>query len=329
MSERNARSRAGHNGAPDDTEAALLSPEAFTGLFSACLKQASPELFVTVTGKLELETGDGCENPRKAFLDNAYNVYRQNPDARDEVIDGFIASHLDLIESGVSDTIDLQRVVPVVKDKAWVGNLADSLAAHSATANGAPAPAEPASRHGGAREDDEADTGNPDATPRRHPARDIVTFPVPVHESLNSELDVVYAEDSPHNIRYLNHGNLKALGIDPRLLRQHAIENLTSILRGEMEIHGGDGVYLISAGGNYEASFLLFDDFWESGALEVDGDYVVAIPTRDLLLVTGSDNRAGIERVRDVAGDASARGAYALTPVLFVRKHGAFEVFEG
>lgn len=307
MSERDAPLNIGRSGGPEE-DTAVLTPQAFTGLFSACLQHSCPQLDVQVTGNLELETGDGGKNPRKAFLDNAYSVYLQNPSARDDVIDGFVASHLDLIESGISDDIDLQRIVPIVKDKAWVENLAQSLASHSSDEKAEP-------------EDNSITTASEEKQTEK--------FPVPVHESLNSELDVVYAEDSPHNIRYLNDANFSGLGIDPQQLRNQAIENLTSILQGEVEVHGGDGVFLVSAGGNYEASFLLFDEFWDSDVLEVEGDYVVAIPTRDLLLVTGSDNVDGIRRVRDVAGDASSNGAYTLTPVLFVRKNGAFEVFEG
>ena len=74
MSERDAPSNFGHHGVSAEEEP-LLSPEAFTGLFSACLRLACPALVVQVTGDLELETGDGGENPRKAFLDNAYSVY--------------------------------------------------------------------------------------------------------------------------------------------------------------------------------------------------------------------------------------------------------------
>ena len=308
MSERDAPSNYGHHGVSAEEEPRVLSKEAFTGLFSACLQLACPTLVVRVTGELELETGDGGENPRKAFLDNAYSVYLQNPTSRDEVIDGFIASHLDLIANGISDTIDLRRIVPVVKDKAWVENLAESLASHSKKSRGTET------------EDEDHDGDGVDS---HRP------LPVPVHESLNSELDVVYAEDSPHNIRYLNTTNLEMLGIDQKSLRLQAIENLTTLLQGEVEVHGGDGVYLVSAGGNYEASFLLFDEFWESQVLEVEGDYVVAIPTRDLLLVTGSENSDGIARIRQAAGSASSNGAYTLTPVLFVRRDGAFEIFEG
>ena len=316
MSERDAPSNFGHHGVSAEEEP-LLSPEAFTGLFSACLRLACPALVVQVTGDLELETGDGGENPRKAFLDNAYSVYLQNPTSRDEVIDGFIASHLDLIANGISDTIDLHRIVPVVKDKAWVENLAESLASHSRKSKGTES------------EDEDEDDGDGDGDGDGVDSPRPLPVPVPVHESLNSELDVVYAEDSPHNIRYLNTTNLEMLGIDQERLRLQAIENLTALLQGEVEVHGGDGVYLVSAGGNYEASFLLFDEFWESQVLEVAGDYVVAIPTRDLLLVTGSENRDGIARVREAAGNASSNGAYTLTPVLFVRRDRTFEVFEG
>ena len=318
------------SGLPDEGNEgiAVLSPGAFTGLFAACLRQSSSDLSVKVTGELELETGENGSNSRKAFLDNAYSVYLQNPEARDEVIDGFVASHLDLIKEGVSQSIDIMRIVPVVKDKSWLQGLAVSLAAHdSPSSEGSDAAAHEADATG--NDGDNVLLDSPDAGGAEINTEPGSQFPVPIHESLNSELDVVYAEDSPHNIRYLNHTNLDSIGIELDQLRALAIQNLTSMLKTQVEVHGDEGVYLIMAGGNYEASFLLLDEFWESSALKVDGDYVVAIPTRDVLLITGSHHSEGIDRIRSAAGEASSRGAYSLTPVLFVRKNGEFEVFEG
>ena len=47
---------------------------------------------------------------------------------------------------------------------------------------------------------------------------------------------------------------------------------------------------MLKAGGDYEASLLLFDDIWRDGQVKVDGDIVVAVPAKDVLLVTGSNN---------------------------------------
>ncbi len=121
---------------------------------------------------------------------------------------------------------------------------------------------------------------------------------------------------------------LTGLELDRGTLRERAIENLMGLIDG-YQIRGGDGLYMITAGGDYETSLLLVDQVWDSGTLEVEGDYVVAIPARDILIVTGSESGDALDRLRRMASDSAANFSYSLTPVLFIRKGGAFEVFEG
>lgn len=96
-----------------------------------------------------------------------------------------------------------------------------------------------------------------------------------------------------------------------------------------MEMRGAaDGLWLISAGGNYEASLLLADGIWSSGQIKVDGDIIAAVPGKDALIVTGSRNATGVARLRQIAIDL-ARGPYALTAALFVYRDGKFVEFDG
>jgi uncharacterized protein YtpQ (UPF0354 family) len=86
-------------------------------------------------------------------------------------------------------------------------------------------------------------------------------------------------------------------------------------------------VMLISAGGDYEASLLLIDDIWSGGQIKVDGDVVVAVPARDVLLVTGSRNRTALKSIRELAAKYVAEGRYELTDTLFVYRDGRFSKF--
>lgn len=149
----------------------------------------------------------------------------------------------------------------------------------------------------------------------------------PVFEDLNSELVVVYAEDSSKRVRYLT--DSEDLGVARKDLRKLAVANLGRILpKVEMRQHD-DAFALLSAGGDYEASLLLFDDIWNGGQIKVDGDIVVAVPAKDVLLVTGSHNRKGLEVVRQLAAKFAGQQRYALTDVLFVYRNGRFTAFGG
>lgn len=141
-------------------------------------------------------------------------------------------------------------------------------------------------------------------------------------EPFNAELVIVYTEDSQTRTRYLD--SREDVG-ERSVLRTLAISNLARILPKIQMLQYGD-FFVISAGGNYEPSLLLFDELWSSGRIKVDGDIVVALPARDLLLVTGSKNRKGLEAMREMAAKAM-EGAYRLTDTLFVYRGGQFVEF--
>ena len=89
-----------------------------------------------------------------------------------------------------------------------------------------------------------------------------------------------------------------------------------------------EGFAWFSAGGDYEASLILFDGLWNGGKIAMDGDIVVAIPAKDMLLVTGSRNERGLAVMRELAAEY-ARESYRLTDTLFVYRDGRFERFGG
>ena len=156
-----------------------------------------------------------------------------------------------------------------------------------------------------------------------------VEFPTPLYEDYNSELQVFFAEDSEHNIRYLNIENLDGLPCGREHLLELSCANLKRILDQQIEVSGSDGIYMLTAGGNYETSLLLMHSLWRGNFLDVEGRTVISIPTRDLLLVTGSEDPDGIAQIRYVGEQAAAETPYSVTPVLFVWEEGRFEVFEG
>jgi uncharacterized protein YtpQ (UPF0354 family) len=144
-----------------------------------------------------------------------------------------------------------------------------------------------------------------------------------VHERYNDDLVILYAEDTPSNIRYFTEDAVEDLGLAESELRARAIENLRGLLPA-IEMRGEDGTYMLTADGNYEASLLLFDDIWVSGQIEVRGELVVAVPARDMLLVTGSEDPGGLELIRSLVAEVMTSSAYRLTDRLFVYRDGRF-----
>jgi uncharacterized protein YtpQ (UPF0354 family) len=149
-----------------------------------------------------------------------------------------------------------------------------------------------------------------------------------VYEPYNAQLLIVYAQDTKTGIRYFPEDALKRAGIAKDTLRQLAIKNLNRLLSSQIELRGGNGVYMFTAGGNYEASIILLDDIWTKDNMQVDGDFVIGIPSRDVLLVTGSNDKVGISKLKDAVQKTYSTGNYTVSDYLYRRVGNKFVKYE-
>lgn len=85
---------------------------------------------------------------------------------------------------------------------------------------------------------------------------------------------------------------------------------------------------MVNAGGVYEASLILLPSIWTKENFPVDGDFIVAIPTRDLLMITGSKNKEGIDKLKEIVNDAYTNGNYQVSSNLFRWTGKTFEKYE-
>ena len=226
----------------------VLTPTQFTNEFAVELRKASPGLRVEVVRDMELKVMTADGRESTSFLDNAYDTYKLDPNSKQEVIKRFVAAGLDTIAS-------LGKSEPVDR-KLIVPVIKDRPWLEE--------------------------------TKQALLARGAKKLPEHVYEDLNADLIILYAEDSPKNIRYVGPKDLDEAHIEKKELRTLACENLKRLLP-KIERHGTNGLYMIVAGGDYEASLLLLDSIWTDIRKEVRGDVVVAIPSRDLLLVKPRD----------------------------------------
>ncbi|MCX6956203.1 MAG: DUF1444 family protein [Verrucomicrobia bacterium] len=146
-------------------------------------------------------------------------------------------------------------------------------------------------------------------------------------EEYNAELTIFYALDDPKTIRYLGEEDIAKLGISRTDLRALAIRNLHHVI-AKIELHGTPELYMMTAGGDYEASLLLDEKIWTGGQVKVEGDIVVAVPARDMLLITGSKSAAGLAKLKALAEKNAKTAPYRLTAQPFVFRDGKFVPFD-
>ena len=142
------------------------------------------------------------------------------------------------------------------------------------------------------------------------------------YEKYNDELYIFYVEDTETNINYLTQEDFEKLNIEKSELKKIAIENLTNSI--EIERHGENGYFMLLADGNYESSMILLD-IWSKENFKVNGEIVVGIPSRDLLIITGKNDTENIKKLKQTINEINENGDHLVSEKLFEYKNGKFE----
>lgn len=170
---------------------------------------------------------------------------------------------------------------------------------------------------------------------REAPSDDDIILP-PDHAVLDDELVgellILYAFDLPGHFQYVSEHDCQTLGLDPAGLRNLSARNLTQ-RRSKPEILRPNGpAVMLRVDGDLEASLLLVDHLWPQLARGIPGELVVAVPSRDVLAVSGTGIPRGVETLRYAARRAWERPAAnpkrLLTRSLLVRRDNSWIVFE-
>lgn len=147
----------------------------------------------------------------------------------------------------------------------------------------------------------------------------------PVSRTLAGDLMVMYAEDLPDHFAFISLRRMAELGLDEEALHALAIRNLPNRVP-PIELHGSGPCYMITAGGNLEATLLLHPTLWESLAEYLPGSPIAVVPARDLLLVSSSEWEDGRAMLKQEAAREPAEKRYALSTRLFIKRGDTWEV---
>ena len=148
-----------------------------------------------------------------------------------------------------------------------------------------------------------------------------------VYEKYNDELLIFYAQDTEHSISYLVKDDIKEYNIEIEILKEKSIKNLLNILPN-IESHGEDGYFMLTAGGDYEASLILEESIWTKENFQVNGEIIIGVPARDLVLITGSEDKEGLERLKSTVTEVNQTGNHLVSDKLFILRDGKFEVYK-
>jgi len=147
-----------------------------------------------------------------------------------------------------------------------------------------------------------------------------------VTDKYNSQLVIAYAKDSKNGISYLTEDDFKKLSISRDTLKSTAIRNSRKIM-SSIKRHGDNGLFILMAGGKYEASLILSSQIWTKEFLPVDGEFIIAIPKDGMLIITGSNNRSGLVKLKEMVMDSYKSGNHKISDHLYKLTGNKFEIY--
>jgi uncharacterized protein YtpQ (UPF0354 family) len=151
----------------------------------------------------------------------------------------------------------------------------------------------------------------------------------PVEQPFVGDLILFYGFDQPSYFTMVAQRDLTRLALDKQRLHAVAVTNLRRTIP-QPELHQiSPGVFMLTCGGNFEATTLLLDEVWQQVTAKVSGDLVVAVPARDIVIFTGGDNRDGLAFMRSKVSHILEVGDHTLTRHFLVRSESGWRVYEG
>lgn len=146
------------------------------------------------------------------------------------------------------------------------------------------------------------------------------------YEVYNDELIVLFAEDGNDTMRFLVRSEMQT-DLEPAVhnLQQILPEVSATLLTIE---HSDAKVATMNAGGTYESSLLLINDYWVDNPDPGLGELLVSIPSRGTLFFTHSNQTANVEALRRVTEQHYREDDRPITPWIFTRRNGTFQPWE-
>jgi uncharacterized protein YtpQ (UPF0354 family) len=103
----------------------LMNSEAFTGEVARRVRATAPQLDVQIVGELELAINMTEDGGNRAFLNNAFQMYRgESARNRNDLIDRFVRSFAEAA-AGLERSRD--AIIPIVKDRGWLEEIRQSM----------------------------------------------------------------------------------------------------------------------------------------------------------------------------------------------------------
>ena len=139
---------------------------------------------------------------------------------------------------------------------------------------------------------------------------------------LGDELLIAYLVDTGNAFEYIQYRDLETDSVTESQLHQNAIQNLAAVAAsGNLRVAPHGNIFAVLLDGNFEGSMILLDELWDDSFRQfVQGNYLIALPTRDVLAFCDASSDDGRNELLELINRLKDSEDHPLTQQLYVRK---------
>ena len=142
----------------------------------------------------------------------------------------------------------------------------------------------------------------------------------PALHMLDNGLLVAYLVDEGDHFAYVKNQHLVQAKLRAGMLHEQAMFNLSSVIGPQAEVRRFGNVYLVLAGGCFEASLILCDEFWSAWYSELTTDnFIATFPSRDVLAFGDNSLPDTIAELKELCAKTEGSLEHPLTTTLYQR----------
>jgi uncharacterized protein YtpQ (UPF0354 family) len=158
---------------------------------------------------------------------------------------------------------------------------------------------------------------------------DIKESEKPIVKKYLGDVVITYLIDFEDIYVYINKSKLEKWGIGLDSLNTTAIDNLEELAESQYQLYGDSSYAMITLNGNLEASLILCDKFWDNISYFLPNkSWVIAIPARDLLVLSAGANEKGINKLKDAINETFIHGDHLISRWLFIRENNKWNTYQ-
>jgi len=151
----------------------------------------------------------------------------------------------------------------------------------------------------------------------------------PIIDKLVADIVILFAIDRGTNLEIISEKKLSVLHLSKTELKELAISNLNKLVKNaEIKMHGDTSFALITFDGNHEATLILMNEFWNNiESLYKDNEFLVALPSKDVLLIASIRSETGINQMKDAIINIFRNDDHNLSRWIFRYKNQTLDPF--